>query len=166
MKNVGNARQGIVAQALFFPCSIVGPLISCSFVDCVSVRCALGFPSPSFFCASVYFFMLISVSEHEILEVQSLSPFTHFHIIFPPRLSLSRHFRTWLSVHDLLATAPSKAVAAVGVNSLLLDLLGQGSKDRGQSEQTLSQGQVIGRKVVDQEETQAVIMGAESFLSS
>ena len=95
------------------------------------------------------FFMLISVSEHEILEVQSLSPFTLFHIIFPPRLSLSRHFRTWLSVHDLLATAPSKAVAAVGVNSLLLDLLGQGSKDRGQSEQTLSQGQVVGGKVVD-----------------
>lgn len=50
------------------------------------------------------------------------------------------------------------------MDSLLFDLLGQSSKDRGESEQALSQCQVVGGQVVDQEETQAVVMGTESFL--
>lgn len=51
------------------------------------------------------------------------------------------------------------------MDCLLLDLFGQGSKDRGESEQALSQSQVVGGQVVDQEETQTVVMGTESFLS-
>lgn len=72
---------------------------------------------------------------------------------------------TRLAVHDFLATAPPKRIPTRGMNGLFLCILGKRSKDRSQSQKTLSEGKVSRGEVLDEQEAKTVVMGSKGFFN-
>lgn len=49
------------------------------------------------------------------------------------------------------------------MHSLILCRFGKRSKDRSQSEKTLSEGEISGREVLDEQESEAVVVGSKGL---